>query len=81
MSRNTFRSTSGRTALAILFALIALIAPASVVAPNSFAATNKITLPLSTSGNTIVDARGSRVILQGVNWFGFETANHAPHGL
>jgi hypothetical protein len=87
MSRNTFRLTSGRTAPSILFVLITLItlitliAPASVVAPKSFAATNRITLPLSTSGNTIVDARGSRVILQGVNWFGFETANHAPHGL
>ncbi len=80
-SRSLFRSNSGRTALAILFSLIALIASASVVAPSSYAATTKITLPLSTSGNTIVDARGSRVILQGVNWFGFETANHAPHGL
>ncbi len=37
--------------------------------------------PLSTSGNMIVDASGKTVTLQGVNWFGFETANHVPHGL
>ncbi len=38
-------------------------------------------LPLKTQGSTIVDAAGKEVVLQGVNWFGFETANHAPHGL
>ncbi|PHX80438.1 MAG: hypothetical protein CK540_07825 [Thermoleophilia bacterium] len=38
-------------------------------------------LPLKTQGSTIVDAAGNEVVLQGVNWFGFETANHAPHGL
>jgi len=38
-------------------------------------------LPLATQGSDIVDAKGKTVVLQGVNWFGFETANHAPHGL
>jgi endoglucanase len=38
-------------------------------------------LPLRTSGNQIVAADGTPVILQGVNWFGMETATHAPHGL
>jgi endoglucanase len=37
--------------------------------------------PLSTSGSRIVDARGHTVVLQGVNWFGFETSNHVAHGL
>ncbi|MDA3005158.1 MAG: glycoside hydrolase family 5 protein, partial [Actinomycetota bacterium] len=37
--------------------------------------------PLRTSGATIVDGSGTEVVLQGVNWFGLETANHAPHGL
>ena len=37
--------------------------------------------PLKTQGNKIVDTAGNQVVLQGVNWFGFETANHAPHGL
>ncbi len=36
---------------------------------------------LHTSGGQIVDAAGNAVVLQGVNWFGIETANHAPHGL
>ncbi|MFM9149055.1 MAG: glycoside hydrolase family 5 protein, partial [Solirubrobacterales bacterium] len=38
-------------------------------------------LPLKTQGAKIVDSGGQEVVLQGVNWFGFETANHAPHGL
>ncbi|MFO0906974.1 MAG: cellulase family glycosylhydrolase [Isosphaeraceae bacterium] len=36
---------------------------------------------LSTSGNQIVDAAGNSVRISGVNWFGFETSNFAPHGL
>lgn len=36
---------------------------------------------LHTSGNQIVDASGVVVGLSGLNWFGFETSNHAPHGL
>ena len=49
--------------------------------PPATAASGLPALPLSTDGNEIVDARGNEVVLQGVNWFGFETANHAPHGL
>jgi endoglucanase len=37
--------------------------------------------PLRTSGAKIVDSDGKTVVLQGVNWFGFETAAHLPHGL
>ncbi|MEL7246129.1 MAG: cellulase family glycosylhydrolase, partial [Cyanobacteria bacterium J06573_2] len=49
---------------------------------NNFArATNTIELPLSTRGATIVDAKGNKVLLRGVNWFGMETETHAPHGL
>ena len=44
-------------------------------------ATTTLQLPLSTRGAKIVDARGKRIILQGVNWFGMETETHAPHGL
>lgn len=36
---------------------------------------------LSTSGNQIVDANGNAVRIAGVNWFGMETSNFAPHGL
>ena len=36
---------------------------------------------LSTLGNQIVDESGNSVRLAGVNWFGFETTNFAPHGL
>lgn len=34
-----------------------------------------------TSGNKIVDSSGKPAIFNGINWFGFETANYAPHGL
>ena len=39
------------------------------------------TFPLTTSGNQILDSHGEPIIWQGVNWFGLETANQAPHGL
>ncbi|MEI2399642.1 cellulase family glycosylhydrolase [Paenibacillus phytohabitans] len=34
-----------------------------------------------TSGNKIVDSTGNPVVFNGLNWFGFETANYSPHGL
>jgi aryl-phospho-beta-D-glucosidase BglC (GH1 family) len=34
-----------------------------------------------TSGNQIVDAAGQPVKIAGVNWFGMESHNFAPHGL
>ncbi len=36
---------------------------------------------LSTSGNQIVDSAGHSVQIAGVNWFGFENNDLAPHGL
>ena len=36
---------------------------------------------LHTSGNQILDASNQVVGLSGLNWFGFETSNNAPHGL
>ncbi|MDO8186287.1 cellulase family glycosylhydrolase [Conexibacter sp. JD483] len=40
-----------------------------------------IQTPLATKGARIVDSAGRPVVLQGVNWFGFETSNHVVHGL
>ncbi|MFD3505658.1 cellulase family glycosylhydrolase [Streptomyces sp. NPDC058678] len=34
-----------------------------------------------TSGRQILDAAGQPVRIAGINWFGFETANHVTHGL
>ncbi|HMB29073.1 MAG TPA: cellulase family glycosylhydrolase, partial [Blastocatellia bacterium] len=34
-----------------------------------------------TSGNQILDANNQPVRIAGVNWFGMETSNFAPHGL
>lgn len=36
---------------------------------------------LYTSGSRILDADNHPVGLSGLNWFGFETSNYAPHGL
>jgi endoglucanase len=38
-------------------------------------------MPFHTSGRQIVDANGQEVRITGVNWFGMETSNFAPHGL
>lgn len=40
-----------------------------------------VTDAYSTKGNQIVDERGQPVVWNGLNWFGFETHNYAPHGL
>jgi endoglucanase len=37
--------------------------------------------PLHAGGGRLLDAAGHEVRLTGVNWFGLETANFAPHGL
>ncbi|WEK54900.1 MAG: cellulase family glycosylhydrolase [Candidatus Cohnella colombiensis] len=34
-----------------------------------------------TAGNRIVDSNGNPAVFNGINWFGFETSNYAPHGL
>ena len=34
-----------------------------------------------TSGSRILDSQGNPVVFNGLNWFGFETANYSPHGL
>ncbi|GIP14827.1 hypothetical protein J40TS1_04690 [Paenibacillus montaniterrae] len=34
-----------------------------------------------TSGNRILDSEGNEAVWNGLNWFGFETSNFAPHGL
>ncbi|MDD3609508.1 MAG: glycoside hydrolase family 5 protein, partial [Halothiobacillaceae bacterium] len=33
------------------------------------------------SNGKLIDDQGQTIPLRGVNWFGFETHNHAPHGL
>ena len=34
-----------------------------------------------TSGSKILDSNNQQVRIAGINWFGFETSNYAPHGL
>ncbi|UGS37505.1 cellulase family glycosylhydrolase [Capillimicrobium parvum] len=65
--------------MARTLALLPLVLTLLVAAPAG--ATIVERAPLSTSGATIVDHGGRTFVIQGVNWFGFETANHAPHGL
>ena len=74
-SGNTFALLAGLLTLILSLVLALTLAPATLAAPRL------PPLPLSTDGGDIVDARGETIVLQGVNWFGFETANHAPHGL
>lgn len=44
-------------------------------------AASTIVFPLSTRGSQIVDAKGRVIVMRGVNWFGMELKEHAPHGL
>lgn len=68
-----------RRVLLVVSVAVALIAlPAG---PSAAGATQTLVPPLSTRGSQIIDASGAPVVLQGVNWFGFETSNQVVHGL
>jgi endoglucanase len=68
---------SRRLRLAVLAGVLALLA---MTAPSmADAATPRP--PLHADGARIVDAGGRTAVLQGVNWFGFETSAHVVHGL
>ncbi|MFM7111989.1 MAG: cellulose binding domain-containing protein, partial [Planctomycetota bacterium] len=57
--------------ISILNASVIAGEPTSGVSPGYF----------RTAGNQIVDEKGQVVRLSGVNWFGMESPNFAPHGL
>ena len=84
-SRNRLALLTTAIAIPALIVGIALPMQASASTGSSLSAAASsradITLPLATSGGKIIDADGDTVVLQGVNWFGMETATHAPHGL
>jgi endoglucanase len=64
--------------LLYLWTLVALLLWTSVGVYPSRAQTPNY---LHAQGNQIVDSFGNQVILTGLNWFGMETENYAPHGL
>jgi endoglucanase len=57
------------------------VADAVVIEPAPAATGQAAAGYFHTAGNQIVDAAGRSVRLAGVNWFGFESSNYAPHGL
>lgn len=63
--------------LVLCILLIALEIPSSMTTISARAASNY----LHTSGSQILDASNTVVDFSGLNWFGFETSNAAPHGL
>lgn len=73
--RVTRRSIRRLSVITAVVALLALVGPAAAAAAVVKRA------PLHTSGSKIVDAQGRKLVLAGVNWFGFETHNHVVHGL
>jgi aryl-phospho-beta-D-glucosidase BglC (GH1 family) len=54
------------------------VSDAQVVEGNPAASTTGY---FHTAGNQILDSNNQPVRIAGVNWFGFETSNFAPHGL
>jgi endoglucanase len=72
-------SSAFRRAVArlVVLSLTAAAAISGLGAPSTQAASNY----LHTSGSQILDSANHVVNLSGLNWFGFETSNAAPHGL
>jgi endoglucanase len=71
-------AAAGGTATAITVG-----SPSSPGAPSSPSSDASATEhgPLHTKGGDIVDSKGNKVVMTGVNWFGEETSTFAPHGL
>ncbi len=65
--------------LPVPLSVIVILRPS--VTTQEHAANTRISGYFHTSGNQIVDANGTNVRIAGVNWFGFESTNYAPHGL
>jgi endoglucanase len=68
-------------ALALATALLATVAGVALLAATPHPASAAGTGYWHTSGGQLLDASNQPVRLAGVNWFGMETANYAPHGL
>ncbi|MFE7271304.1 cellulase family glycosylhydrolase [Streptomyces sp. NPDC057623] len=68
-------------AAALLLPLGAGAQPAEASAPGAVQAAEAGAGYWHTSGRQILDASGQPVRIAGINWFGFETGNHVPHGL
>ncbi|MNZ39831.1 Endoglucanase E1 precursor [compost metagenome] len=64
---------------AILGLVVAVVCSMMLKVSPSAAAANKDYY--YTKGSQILDHSGKPVAWNGLNWFGFETANYAPHGL
>ncbi|MFF7842731.1 cellulase family glycosylhydrolase [Streptomyces ossamyceticus] len=76
-----FRSLR-RTLGALCAAAAVLVLPLAGGAPSAAAAEAAAGAGYwHTNGRQILDANNQSVRIAGINWFGFETANHVPHGL
>jgi len=65
------------TVFAVLTALLAMLTPVVNATPAAAAGAGY----WHTNGRQLLDANNQPVRMTGINWFGLETANYAPHGL
>lgn len=78
--KNLFQFTKRISRFApITLLLIAVLAVMSSILPSTTQASGSGFW--HTNGNQILDANNQPVRIAGINWFGMETANYAPHGL
>lgn len=70
-----------RRGVTVLVAVLALLTAPLMAAGSAQAAATPGSGYWHTSGRQILDAGNRPVRIAGINWFGFETANHVAHGL
>lgn len=73
----TQRTTRRGTPLALLVGAAALLLPLAAAQRAQAAGAGF----WHTRGSAVLDRNGQQVRIAGINWFGMETANFAPHGL
>ncbi|NQX46433.1 cellulase family glycosylhydrolase [Paenibacillus tritici] len=73
--------TFGFRTLGKMLLAVALLAGTAAFAGHRVNAQQTTGSYYHTSGSRIVDSQGNPAVFNGLNWFGFETANYSPHGL
>jgi endoglucanase len=76
-----FRKNASRIFSPLIVTLLSIVLIAQILGISTTPARAAGAGYWHTSGSKILDSNNQQVRIAGINWFGFETSNYAPHGL